>query len=138
MTLTLPYILSLPKIGSGSFRDVYSDGTYVYKVEYGEGITFSSNSCEAANYRLLRTMDLPVSIPETDLLVLDGIRVIRMPYVEGEAYGECFCLPREEHLGCLPDEIADTLSDLGIDLAYGNVILSDSTYWLVDFDSDLF
>jgi hypothetical protein len=137
--MNLSDILSLPKIGSGNFRNVYRENNSVYKVEFGEGIDLESNRQEIANMDRLRTVRLPanVAIPEAGLMMVDGLPVVVMDYIAGELMGECFCIPGEAHLGCIPPGMERDLNALGIDVAYGNIILADSTYWLIDLDADL-
>jgi hypothetical protein len=139
MTLSLDTVLSLPRIGSGNFRHVYRDGPTVYKIEYGEGIDLQCNQAEVDNLDRLRAVRLPrkVALPDAYLYVTDGVPVVSMEYIEGEPMGECFCIPGEAHEGCLPPGMERDLNALGIDCAYGNIILSDSTYWLIDLDADL-
>lgn len=140
MTLTLASILSLPLIGSGNFRNVYRDGETVYKIEYGEGIEYGSNRAEYANQEIIARLNLPRNVTFTPFTLLDveGMPVISAPYIEGKVMGGCFCLPGEPHEGCLPPGLERDLDALGIDTAYGNVILSGDTYWLVDLDCDLY
>jgi hypothetical protein len=137
--MNLSDILSLPKIGSGNFRDVYRSGDLVFKVEYGEGIEFGSNLSEYANFTRMRTMRLPdnVVLPWVQIRCIDGVYVILMPFINGEPVGECFCLPGESHEGCIPPGMERDLHALGMDVAYGNIILKDSTYYIVDLDADL-
>lgn len=129
----------LPIIGSGNYRIVYREADTVYKVEYDDGIEFHSNRSEYDNWSVLNAMSLPdnVAIPDVSIYRLDGIDVIAMPYITGTPTGECFCLPGEAHYRCLPPGLERDLLALGIDAAYGNLIESGGTYWLVDFDSDL-
>jgi hypothetical protein len=70
-------------------------------------------------------------------MMVDGLPVVVMDYIAGELMGECFCIPGEAHLGCIPPGMERDLNALGIDVAYGNIILADSTYWLIDLDADL-
>lgn len=139
MTLNLSTVLALPLIGEGNFRRVYRDGPTVYKIEYEEGIDFCSNQSEVDNLDRLRAIRLPrgVALPDAYLYVSEGIPIVSMAYIDGEAMGECFCLPGEAHLGCLPPGMERDLHALGIDLAYGNVILSGGRYYIVDADADL-
>lgn len=140
MTENLSRILALPVIGQGNFRRVHSDGKNVYKVEYGEGIDLCSNRAEYDNFNILRNTRLPanVSLPAFCRYgIEDGINYVDMPYIDGVPMGECFCLPGEPHLGCLPPGMERDLNAIGIDCAYGNIILRDSTYYLIDLDADL-
>jgi hypothetical protein len=139
MRLNLPIIQSLPLVGEGNFRRVYRDGGIVYKVEYGEGVDLACNLTEAENITVMRSETLPVNvaIPPFNLITVDDEAVIVMPYIDGKAMGECWRVPCDVHDTCLPNNIAEPLEALGIDLAYGNVILSDGTYFIVDLDADL-
>ena len=139
MTLTMDSILSLPKIGYGNFRDVYRLGGVVYKVENVDGMDFNSNRNEYNNYLTLLTRKLPTGIvlPMMDLIVVEGLNVVLSEYIDGKLVGECFCLPGEPHYGCIPPGMERDLNALGIDVAYGNIILKDSTYYLIDLDADL-
>lgn len=140
--MTLASIQALPVIGEGNFRRAHRDGDYVYKVQTLDGFEYESNLMEYRNSITLSTADLPanVVIPEFTYLVVEGVPVIRMPYIEGKIMGDCMCLAPVEPCrdDCLPIELVETLTLMGIDCAYGNVILStDGSYYLVDLDAEL-
>lgn len=139
MTMTLARILALPIIGEGNFRRVYRDGPTVYKIEHGEGIDFASNQAEVDNLDRLRAVSLPKNVRLPDAyLYHDGVPIVAMEYIDGVLMGDCHCIPGESHdETCLPGEVVEKLLSLGIDTAYGNVILSDGTYFIVDLDADL-
>ena len=124
----------------GTSRYVYLINGVIYKVGRPNGEW--ANDEEYAKYLATCPELLPpyLRLPETHRYVIGDSTVIAAELIEGTPTGECFasavgmecdCDP----LACLSPLIVDDIAmhlDIS-DLAYGNVIIRDGIYYVVDF-----
>lgn len=134
LTMNVHYILS----DEGSSREAYLINGVVYKRELHAG----TNLAEIMNYDRLSTQHvLPeyIRLPEMELHYIDDEVILAAEYVDGYPTGECFdrwagteCSGNEK---CLSARIQDEIESFGIsDLCWGNVLVKDSVYYLVDLE----
>lgn len=116
----------------GTDRIVFLINNVVYKVEYGGG-SYNSNQNEYNNYLSIRDyVSDPIRVPETSLFDIDGVKVIAMEYIKGEAMAACYCVKGEEHYRCLPDDILSKVEPFIGDTGGMNVIYNGEAYYIVD------
>lgn len=128
---------SIPLIGEGCTREAYLFDNVVYKVELAIG----ANHDEFTNAARVRsTVPFPFVVPDMELYYIGSSCVLAMPFIDGQATGECI----GEWLGtgcdcdgaCMSPEIADMAKAInGDSLSWGNTILKDGLYYLIDFDA---
>lgn len=125
---------------NGSTRVTYLINGVVYKVLRGEidPRWDDANSEEFANAANLRP-NLPecVSIPEMTLFEFEDTNVLACEFVDGILSGECSDawtgLGCEDGGVCVSERLIRILNGIGWhDSAWGNVILADGVYHLVD------
>lgn len=112
----------------GSTREAYLINEVIYKVENGEVPGVNSNEV----YRASLFSDVPGARVPGMTLYGD---VLACEFVTGKSVGECpveYGMLCDDHSECIPNGLADMLNVIGYDTAYGNIILSDGIYWLVD------
>lgn len=125
------------KTMTGSSRHAVLINNVIYKVDlYAyEGY----NDLEYANYQRLcieGTPD-PIRIPEMTRYVIGDEIVLACQYIKGKPVGECSAeyagLPCDCYGPCLSSDFCKQIDRLGInDTSYGNVILRNGFYYLVD------
>lgn len=124
----------------GSTRITYLINGVVYKVLRGaiDPRWMDANTEEAHNADVFRPL-LPegVSIPEMRLFEFEDTNVLACEFIDGILSGECSDawtgLGCEDGDVCIPGRFLETLNDMGWhDSAWGNVILADGIYHLVD------
>ena len=121
----------------GSARNAHLIDGIVYKVD----TLIGSNRFEAATFERLSGISLPahIAIPEYTVYDVDGTQVNAVEFIDGIKVYECQCfIMGRNSCDCDnpmdPDVVTD-FGNLGIyDLVYGNVILRDGIYYLVDGD----
>lgn len=118
----------------GSTREVYRVGDIVYKVG-----SHTDNESEYDMYCAISIGDmLPkfpnIALAETSLHYVGDIPVIAMEFIDGLAVGECFCISDDEHNeDCLDIDMICAIRSIGIsDTNYGNIMLKDGIYYIVD------
>lgn len=123
-------------IGDGSARHVYLNETVVYKVDRSDEVGANAREFRKATNLKSKVMPAGIRIPNVSMYVIDGIDVIAMDYIPGEALGACWCLPSEPHYHCLPTDIADIVSQYQYDIGGLNVVRHETTgeYYIIDFD----
>lgn len=120
----------------GSARVVYLIDNVIYKVdrEYG------ANEAEWGNYCHIDTNNLPpfLRIPKMSMYRLGNEAIIACEYVKGIPTGECFdrwagtdCTDTDK---CLPENIENAIRRYVDDLAWGNVIVCNEVYYMVDLE----
>lgn len=130
----------LDYIGEGCMRTVYRCGDIVYKVENAIG----ANADEYRNAAAIRaTVPYPFVIPDMSLHYVGSACVLAMPFIDGEPTGECI----GDFIGtgcdcdspCMSPEIAYAANAINGDaLSWGNTIVKDGTYYIIDVDSTEF
>lgn len=115
----------------GTSREVYLIEGVVYKVPIG---WYRDNEAEHLNLTRLKGKDIPAGIafPEASL---HG-DILAMEYIKGIPTGSCIdCEVGDpcQYGDCMPIDIAEAFRILGfIDLSFGNVIIKDGIYYLID------
>jgi hypothetical protein len=136
LALTRP---SWAYMDEGSERVCYLINGVVYKVEINSRHT--ANAYEWDTYRHLCRQPVPrnIGIAQLNLFDVSGHRVIAAEYVEGQPVSDCVAeligIPCDCEGTCIPSDTARAIGRLGIcDLSYGNVILRDNMYVIVDME----
>jgi len=131
---TLALAGSLEFLGEGCTRRVYIDDahTVVYKVEH-----FDQEVAHTSNYDEVETAARATVLPDNvriPAMTLYPNGVLAMEYIDGNPLGECFCTADEEcYDDCLSSDMVDKLSKVSPDcISWGNVILREGIYYLVD------
>jgi hypothetical protein len=133
--LTDPYLS--PFSDEGCARVVYLIDNVIYKVDLADG----GNDSEWANYQAFSGVEMPefIAIPEMSRYEINGETVIAAEYIKGMPTGECWdrqldftCLHTSEP--CLSDRMESEIRRFIGDLAWGNVIVSDGRYYIVDLE----
>lgn len=124
------YILS----DIGTTRMVYLINNVVYKVA-----TDGENEWEYRQFLKFSTGNLPenVRVPEMSIYYIDGEAIIAAELITGQETGECNGMMCDNVCDCdgecMPAELLNTLRRMGwMDTTFGNAILSDGIYYLVD------
>lgn len=119
----------------GSTRFTYLINGVVYKVDIGG---FEENVVEyARREELSRVLPPFVRIPEMSIYSIGNRNVLAAEYIVGTLTGECmpkwFDMPCECDGRCMSDALISNLVDIGwTDCAWGNAIVADGVYYLVD------
>lgn len=122
----------------GSTRMVFLINGVIYKVNLFQDHIENANFDEfVAAKMLVRNLPDNVRIPEMELFDINGNTVLAMEFVTGNATGECsdrfFSTGCEDDGLCMPDRLIANLNKLGWnDSTWGNAILSDGIYFLID------
>lgn len=127
----------LDYIGEGCARIAYVHDGIVYKVETAIGANYD----EYTNAMAVRaTVPFPFVVPDMSLHYVGTSCVLAMPFIDGNATGECL----GDFLGigcdcdnpCMPADIASKASAInGDSLSWGNTIYRDGLYYMIDFDA---
>lgn len=124
-------------IGEGCTRHAYVYEGIVYKVEDVPG----ANASEYENAARVRaTVPFPFVVPDMELHYVGNSCVLAMPFIDGTPTGECI----GAYLGtgcdcddtCMSADIAHTANSINGDaLSWGNTIVKDGLYYIIDFDA---
>lgn len=125
-----------PFSDDGSARIVYLIDNVIYKVERARGY----NDTEWARYSYIDPNTLPphIRVPKMHRHVVDGRVVIAAEYIDGIATGEC--IGRVIGVGCdcddpcLSERVQDEIMQYIEDVSWGNVIISDGVYYIIDLE----
>lgn len=124
-------------IDAGSSREVYLINGVIYKIDIVGGIQYSFNKHEVDKANRLRSVvNDDFVVPEYTLYDCDGTYVVACEYITGTLSGECTdryfggCTHTDD--SCMSDEMTDYLDSLGYDISYGNVIINNGKYYLID------
>lgn len=126
----------LPYLAHGTARTVYIKDNVVYKVDIVNG----SNGYELANLIRLQNATLPehVAIPKWHAYDVNNNVIIAMEYIDGLECGDCLCGIVGTKCDCndvIPEDISDSIVELGVtDPGFGNVIMKDDTFYLIDVE----
>lgn len=119
----------------GSSRAVFLINGVIYKVNRD---TEDFNTEEFLMGNMLRPL-LPenVAIPQMSLFDINGETVLAMEFIDGILTGECsdrfFSTGCEDDGLCMSDRLIANLNKIGwTDSTWGNAILSNGTYFLID------
>lgn len=120
----------------GTARDIYLINGVIYKVEKADG----ANDAEWSHYQNMREIPLSpyIRIPEMSRYRINDEIVIAAEFVNGVETGECFAtwagMTCDCPEPCLSPAIDSEIRRYVEDLAWGNVIVSDGCYYLVDLE----
>lgn len=130
----------LTYLGEGCMRRTYVNDGIVYKVEMAPGANYSEYENAAA---IRATVPDPFVIPEMSLHYVGNTCVLAMPFIDGDLTGECI----GDYLGlgcdcptpCMTPDIAHVANSINGDaLSWGNTIVKDGVYYIIDLDSTEF
>ena len=133
LALTRP---SWAYMDEGSERICYLINDVVYKVQFRYG---NVEELDSYDYLCRQVFPSNITIAQLTPWYIKDTVVIAAEYVKGQCVSECYDamlgLPCSEPGTCLDEATADSIRNLGImDLSYGNVILRDNTYVIVDME----
>lgn len=119
----------------GSSRMVFLINGVIYKVNR-DAEDFNTEEFTMGN-RLRPLLPENVAIPEMSLFDIGGEPVLAMEFISGIDTGECsarfFSLECEDDGECMSDRLIANLNKIGwADSTWGNAILSNGTYFLID------
>ncbi len=117
----------------GTTRMVYLMDNVIYKVQYDS--RSGDNRLEYDNVIANRD-NLPTGVfyPEVSLYTIDGVDIIAMSYIEGDAVGYCYCEQfNEPHTNlCMPKEVYDIVNNFLVDVSGANVIVNNNGIFIID------
>lgn len=134
---TAAFNREVPEYDRGSSRKVYLIDGVIYKID----LVAYCNEDEWKNYRSLSRKKLPdyLAIPKMSRYVVHGQTVIASEFIDGIPLGECFDrwlgLPCEGSMECLPLAVENAVHEYIDDAVYGNIIVSNGIYYLVDIET---